>query len=151
MAKYNAWQNRAQITAADTLDAAELTVDRGTFFGSILRTFSHLYWGDAMWMHRFHGTERPALSVDESPRLVADWSELKSKRMALDTTIQSWAEAIDEAWLASDTRLGRRSMNNGLLVTHFFNHQTHHRGQINAMLTAAGAQLERTDLIVMPS
>lgn len=36
-----------------------------------------------------------------------------------------------------------------LVVSHIFNHQTHHRGQIHAMLTAAGAKPQDTDLILM--
>jgi uncharacterized damage-inducible protein DinB len=37
-----------------------------------------------------------------------------------------------------------------LCIAHFFNHQTHHRGQIHAMLTAAGARPGNTDLFLMP-
>ena len=37
-----------------------------------------------------------------------------------------------------------------VLITHFFNHQTHHRGQAHAMLTAAGARPEDTDIPFMP-
>jgi uncharacterized damage-inducible protein DinB len=33
-----------------------------------------------------------------------------------------------------------------MLVTHFFNHQTHHRGQVHALLTGFGAQTGDTDL-----
>tara|TARA_R100001440_G_scaffold51718_1_gene71662 strand:- start:595 stop:708 length:114 start_codon:yes stop_codon:yes gene_type:complete len=33
---------------------------------------------------------------------------------------------------------------------HFFNHQTHHRGQVHAMLTAASQDAPVTDLIFMP-
>jgi uncharacterized damage-inducible protein DinB len=36
-----------------------------------------------------------------------------------------------------------------LLVAHFFNHQTHHRGQIHTMLTAAGARPDDTDLMLV--
>ena len=36
------------------------------------------------------------------------------------------------------------------IVSHVFNHQTHHRGQVHAMLTAAGATLGATDLFVLP-
>ncbi len=36
------------------------------------------------------------------------------------------------------------------LYTHFFNHQTHHRGQMHAMLTAAGVTTTDTDLPFMP-
>ena len=38
----------------------------------------------------------------------------------------------------------------GLCVMHLFNHQTHHRGQVHAMLTAAGARPDDTDLPFMP-
>jgi uncharacterized damage-inducible protein DinB len=37
-----------------------------------------------------------------------------------------------------------------LLIAHMFNHQTHHRGQVHAMLTAAGARPADTDLFMMP-
>ena len=37
----------------------------------------------------------------------------------------------------------------GLLVAHFFNHQTHHRGQAHAMLTAAGQETGDTDLFLL--
>ena len=33
-----------------------------------------------------------------------------------------------------------------LLVTHVFNHQTHHRGQVHCMLTQAGGRPHDTDL-----
>jgi uncharacterized damage-inducible protein DinB len=38
-----------------------------------------------------------------------------------------------------------------LLVLHMFNHQTHHRGQIHAMLTTAGARPGDTDIPFMPA
>jgi uncharacterized damage-inducible protein DinB len=147
MAAYNAWQNRSLIVAADSLEPGELTLSRGAFFGSILGTFSHLYWGDAMWMHRFHGTPRPSSSVAESPALITEWLSFKDKRAALDEVIAEWADGIHDAWL--EEVASSRSRTNGYLVAHFFNHQTHHRGQIHAMLTAAGAHPEPTDLLVM--
>ena len=36
-----------------------------------------------------------------------------------------------------------------LLVTHFFNHQTHHRGQAHALITAAGEKTDDTDLFLV--
>jgi uncharacterized damage-inducible protein DinB len=38
----------------------------------------------------------------------------------------------------------------GELVVHMFNHQTHHRGQIHARLSAAGLVAPVTDLFLMP-
>jgi uncharacterized damage-inducible protein DinB len=42
-------------------------------------------------------------------------------------------------------------MARGILVVHFFNHQTHHRGQAHALVTAAGEATGDTDLFLMPS
>jgi uncharacterized damage-inducible protein DinB len=36
-----------------------------------------------------------------------------------------------------------------LLITHFFNHQTHHRGQAHALITAAGEKTDDTDLFLV--
>ena len=35
-------------------------------------------------------------------------------------------------------------------LTHFFNHQTHHRGQLCTLLTQAGADPGATDIVAMP-
>ena len=37
----------------------------------------------------------------------------------------------------------------GPLVVHFFNHQTHHRGQAHALLTACGQDTGDTDLFLV--
>lgn len=156
MARYNRWQNHNIFGAAATLGEAERKADRGAFFGSLHGTLSHLYWGDAMWLHRFAGTPKPEGSIKDSPGLQSDWMLLVQARMALDAEITSWADGVDPAWLAGETRwfsnaAGREiTKPNALLVAHFFNHQTHHRGQAHALLTGLGAKPEDTDLILLP-
>lgn len=156
MARYNAWQNRAMIAAADTLDDAARRADRGAFFGSLHGTFNHLLWGDQMWMSRFDGLEKPAIGIAASPGFEPDWARFKASRAALDARIEDWASRVDEGWVTGETRwlsaaAGREiSKPNAFLAIHFFNHQTHHRGQIHAMLTVAGAKTEDTDLFLMP-
>jgi len=68
-----------------------------------------------------------------------------------------WAGRVDDGWLNQDLTwfsgaAGREiSAPKRLLVTHFFNHQTHHRGQAHTLLTAAGQQTGDTDLyLVVP-
>jgi uncharacterized damage-inducible protein DinB len=34
------------------------------------------------------------------------------------------------------------------VLAHFFNHQTHHRGQVTTLLSQAGAEVGVTDLLV---
>ena len=156
MARYNAWQNRSLLDAADGLDDAARNLDRGAFFGSIRGTLSHLLWGDQTWMHRFSGSPEPAVSaIAASPDMVVDWGELKVQRAAVDQAILQWADDLDAAWLETDrtwfSGAAKRQVTKpaGFLAVHFFNHQTHHRGQVHAMLTAAGVRPEDTDLFFL--
>ena len=157
MARYNQWQNRSLFAAADTLFDAERRKDRGAFFGSIHGTLSHLLWGDRMWMSRFVGNEIREATGKESPGLFPDWEDLKARRIAFDKDLIEWTEKLDPAWLygnltwVSGISKGPRMKPQWFLLTHFFNHQTHHRGQAHAMLTAVGAKPDDTDLMLMES
>jgi uncharacterized damage-inducible protein DinB len=156
MARYNRWQNRSLIAAADTLDDAARKTDRGAWFGSIAATFSHLLWGDLVWMARFAGGPRPEVGIAGSVALFPHWDAFKARREATDLRILDWAWALEPTDLAGDlvwhsaVAGGEVSRPRALCIAHFFNHQTHHRGQIHAMLTAAGARPGDTDLFVMP-
>lgn len=156
MARYNGWQNRSLIEAASTLEDTARDQDRGAFFGSIKGTFSHLLWADQFWMSRFDGGDWPGGSVAESAALYPDWDDLRRMRATVDARIQLWADGLDGAALEGELfwfsrLLGRQVQRSyALCVVHFFNHQTHHRGQIHAMLTAAGAHPGVTDLHLMP-
>ncbi len=156
MARYNRWQNGSLYGAAETLSDAERRKERGAFFGSIHGTLCHLLWGDRIWMHRFTGSPKPPGGIKDSPGLIDAWDDLVAQRRAMDETIIAWSDGLSEDWLrGSDTwfsgAVGREVTKPiWVLVTHFFNHQTHHRGQAHAMLTAAGAKPMDTDIIFMP-
>jgi len=156
MARYNSWQNGSIFGAADTLDDAARRADRGAFFASIHRTLSHLLWGDTAWMDRFEGGDGPGVPIAESGDWVADWGVLKSRRRAMDARIRDWARTAtaadiegDFTWSSGTT--GRdMTLPKAVCLIQLFNHQTHHRGQVHAMLTAAGARPDVTDLPFMP-
>jgi uncharacterized damage-inducible protein DinB len=158
MAAYNAWQNENLYCAADTLGDADRRADKGAFFGSIHATLSHLLWGDLRWMNRFADVPAPnqpniPASVDECD----DWEEMKSRRIAADQAIVDWAAGLTDNDLAGDLTwysgaAGRDETRPlAMLITHFFNHQTHHRGQIHCLLTSLGAKPNDTDLFLMPA
>ena len=156
MAAYNAEMNARFYAAAATLPAGELTRDRGAFFGSIQATLNHLLWADRVWMARFAGWPKPAGGIRESVGLHAAFSELAEARRQADGGIVAWAAALTPAALEGELRwfsgAAQREVSRprGLLVAHLFNHQTHHRGQVHAMLTAAGARTGDTDLWLVP-
>jgi len=157
LARYNRWQNENLYGVADTLSDAERRRERGAFFGSIHGTLSHLLWADRIWMSRFAGTPRPAGGIPESVSLYGDWGELKRERAAFDGVIVDWAERLDDDAVAGDLTWFSNAVKaevsrpRWLLLTHLFNHQTHHRGQVHCMLTQAGGKPGDTDLFIMPT
>lgn len=157
MARYNAWQNRSLFGAASRLGDEARMADRGAFFGSIHGTLSHLLWGDTIWMSRFDGWENPDVGIPESPYWVADWADLQARRTDADDRIQEWARGLTDDDLRRDLSWYSGALGRGvtkplaLCAVHFFNHQTHHRGQVHALLTGAGARPDDTDLFAMPS
>ena len=156
MARYNRWQNENLYGVANTLSDEERRRERGAFFGSIYATLNHLLWVDRMWMSRFAGTPRPEGGIPQSVALHENWDDLKRDRMGFDATIIHWADDLDPAWpegeLTFYSGLAKRdvTMPKDLLIMHFFNHQTHHRGQVHCMLTQAGIKPHVTDLPAMP-
>ncbi len=157
MARYNAWQNGSIYGAADRLTPAQRQEDRGAFFGSIQATLAHLLWADQMWMMRLCGTPAPrAGTIPESTRAYPDWQELRADRQDCDDALSRWAAGLDATALAGDYSWHSASAGatltrpRWLLVTHMFNHQTHHHGQVHALLTAFGVQPAATDIPFLP-
>ena len=155
MAAYNAEMNRRLYGAAGRLSDAERRASRGAFWGSIHGTLTHILWGDRQWMSRFDNWPKPATPIKKSARMIEDFDALAAARASADADIARWAGKVDEGWLGEDMVWFSGAANReiraakGLLVTHFFNHQTHHRGQAHALLTAAGQQTGDTDLFLL--
>jgi uncharacterized damage-inducible protein DinB len=155
MARYNHWQNESLYGAAETLDDDARRRDRGAFFKSIHATLNHLLWADMMWMSRLSTLPKPDAGLAGSTTIREDWTALKRDRIAIDRHLIAWAAQIDADWLKGDlawySGATKRDVvaPRAIAVAHMFNHQTHHRGQVHAMLTAAGAKPDDTDLILM--
>ncbi|CAL61155.2 Conserved hypothetical protein, putative DNA damage-inducible DinB family protein [Herminiimonas arsenicoxydans] len=159
LARYNRWMNDKMYAASEQLSDAERKADRGAFFKSIHSTLNHLVWGDAMWLARFtKGTalERSMPTTPGNVDVHAEWDALKAARIKLDDELMIWAGSLDAVWLASDFSWYSgltKSTRNGPAwqsVTHMFNHQTHHRGQVTTLLVQQKIDLGATDLIMLP-
>jgi uncharacterized damage-inducible protein DinB len=158
MAAYNAEMNRRLYAASERIPDAVRRENRGAFWGSLHGTLCHLVWGDQMWMSRFDNWPKPAAAQKESCRLIESFDELRRTRVEADGKISDWAGRVTDEWLAADQTWFSASVQKelrqprGFLVTHFFNHQTHHRGQAHALITACGEKTGDTDLfLVVPS
>lgn len=154
LAEYNEWMNGKVYAACATLPDATLREDRGAFFQSIYLTLNHIAYGDLAFLARFTG-----LPPDVPPlgkELFAGFGELRRERVALDQRIRVWSATLTPDWLAGSQAYkskvdGReRTVPRWVLVTHLFNHQAHHRGQVTTLLTQQGLDVGPTDLPFMP-
>ncbi len=154
LARYNQWMNANLYGVCEELSDSERKFDRGLFFGSIHATLNHLLLADKLWMGRFVNDPFEVSGLDQE--LFADFSALRNARTETDQLILDWTGGLTEAELARD--LHYRSISNPtdhrcplwIAVTHLFNHQTHHRGQITAALSQLGKDYGVTDLIYTP-
>jgi uncharacterized damage-inducible protein DinB len=156
MARYNAWQNSGLREMVLNMDRDVLYEDRGAFFGSIMATLNHLLWGDQLWISRFDGGPGIDASIKQSVDMTPTPAVWVADRFRMDARITLWAERLNAIDLVGDLAWYSGAMQRdfckpmALCVMQLFNHQTHHRGQVHAMLTQAGQKPTDTDLPFMP-
>lgn len=154
MADYNHWMNQKLYAICADIPDELRQKDVGAFFQSIHGTLNHLLFGDRAWMGRFMGQPFAAKIGD---LLYANFDELRQQRQISDRQIIEWSRQLSNEWLSQPFRYtsGVAKKNIELpawvLVTHMFNHQTHHRGQLTALLHQLGYDPGVTDIPWMPS
>jgi uncharacterized damage-inducible protein DinB len=154
LASYNASMNDRLYAVCAALPDEERKRDRGAFFKSIHGTLNHLLLADSVWMGRFEGKPFVIRSLDQE--LYASFDELRAQRQELDARIERWVgnltDAALDARLEFASALTKKTHRPVLwkIVVHFFNHQTHHRGQLTTLLSQNGIDYGSTDLLLMP-
>jgi uncharacterized damage-inducible protein DinB len=151
MAAYNAWCNERIYEVAAELSEADYHADRGAFFKSMSGTLNHLLVTDRIWLKRFTGEGESPNRLDAV--LFDGFSDLRQARRREDERIIAYVESLSEADLTG--RLRYRSITNPTeieqplapVLMHFFNHQTHHRGQAHCLLTGFGLEAPVLDLV----
>ncbi len=156
MARYNVWQNGQLRAACEKMTEAELRADRGAFFGSVMATLNHILWGDSLWISRLDGGDGPRLPAKHHAEICATFEIWTRERAQMDQRILQWAEAVTAEDLQGDLHWHAQMLNADMskpvemCIVHLFNHQTHHRGQVHALLTGFGHDPGDTDLVLMP-
>ncbi|CAN5563577.1 DinB family protein [soil metagenome] len=166
LARYNRWINQRLYDACEGLTDEQRKRERGAFFGSLHRTLNHLVVADQVWLRRFvqcgldhgvtlDGLDTGVLDLPDGSRLDTvlfdDWQALRAKREQLDAATERWVAAMPEGYPQftmrySNSKGVERAHPAWQAMTHFFNHQTHHRGQATTLLTQAGVDIGVTDL-----
>ena len=154
LTRYNRWMNERLMQTCSQLSDAERKQNRGAPFGSIHGLWNHLLVCDRLWLARFENAPMPYSRLDAE--ICADWDELRAQRALTDDAIDAYIASLSDEQL--DSTLHFVSMSNPqprqlplwVATQHLFNHQTHHRGQITALMEQAGLDCGVTDLAAMP-
>ena len=150
-AHYNRWTNATLYAEAAKLTREEINQPTGAFFGSLMGTLNHLLVADRIWLHRFSGEGSLPTRLNEN--LFIEFEPLHAARKEEDERIIRWVGTLSEDALRNEftytpvTSPQSVTQKLGPALAHFFNHQTHHRGQAHAILTTLGKPSLALDLI----
>lgn len=149
LARYNRVANERLYEACAQLTDEEYRRGRKGSFGSIHALLNHLLLGDRIWMARFEGggqTTPPLNTV-----LHGEFAPLRAARVEEDDRIESFFAGAAPSFLTEELRYVnskgvQREDDAAMAAAHFFNHQTHHRGQVHVMLAQTPVQAPSLDL-----
>jgi uncharacterized damage-inducible protein DinB len=152
MAAYNQWMNQKLYAICEEISDEKRKQDLGAFFKSIHGTLDHILHADRAWMARFTGQTCPSKL---GQIFYTDFDELRQQRDRTDREIIEWTKTLSVDWLSKDFTYTRFdgivcTFPAWILVTHLFNHQTHHRGQLTTLLKQLGYDPGVTDLPYLP-
>ena len=162
-AQYNSWFNGQLFEHVATLDDAERKRDRGAFFGSIHDTLDHILLCDRSWLSRIERSSLPFRSLtnadlipdlqDVRQGVTQDFETLRTERRATDGVFEGFVRELTSELLAKDLEYkNSKGMDFSCpvwhVVSHVFNHQTHHRGQVTTLLSQAEIDPGPTDFMV---
>jgi len=147
-AEHNQWVNTRVYDVAAQLSEADYLADRGAFFGSVHKTLNHIVTTDLIWMHRIDATGEAPGGLDAV--LHDTLADTRATREALDARMIAAVDGMNDAALAEPIRFKARSGDDvaiaaNLMVANLCNHETHHRGQVHAMLTGLGQEMPPLD------
>jgi uncharacterized damage-inducible protein DinB len=148
---YNAWANERIYAAAAALSTEQYRADRGAFFKSVHGTLNHLLATDRIWMKRFTGEGDAPDRLDAI--LYDGFAELRVARQVEDARIKAYVDGLDAQRIAGTISYRRVSSPEAFVqqlapaLAHWFNHQTHHRGQVHALLSGLTGAAPELDLL----
>ncbi len=164
MAKYNVRMNAQVLNSITALNNSQLNENRGAYFCSILGTLNHILVGDIIWLKRFASFSQNYISLvavadvatpqglDEL--IFPKFEDYKAARLKVDKLLLQWCcDELKEADLQSDLCYSNSkgisaSRNFAELISHLFNHQTHHRGQLSTLLNQLDIDIGMTDFLI---
>ncbi|MDR9753630.1 DinB family protein [Pseudomonas sp. SZMC_28357] len=150
----NAWANHRLAKAWGQLSTAELTAPRVSFFPSIRATLNHIltcdwFYLDALERELRDEPPNPDCNVfftREQP--CVRYGELQREQAMVDRRLIAYCEQLQDGDLNRIVTIARETPQHDTrlrLLSHLFEHQMHHRGQVHAMLSGTSVEPPQLD------
>lgn len=154
LAQNNRLANHRLLTACLALQPGEFEATRVSFFPSLKATLNHILTVDWFYVDALEGgTLGPAAWEPEEP--FDSIEPLMAAQVAVDRRLLAFVAGLTDAGLAAETRVHRTSRiqceRTDDLLLHLFMHQTHHRGQVHAMLAGSSVKPPQLDEFITAS
>ncbi|NWJ24155.1 DinB family protein [Rhizobium sp. RM] len=152
LARNNRLANFRLHNACLLLPQDEFVAPRTSFFPTIRATLNHIHIIDVFYIDALKGsTLGPAAWANEEPYLTME--ALRQAQAKLDDDLIFFVEELDEASLAATINVhrGKRIQQDRCddILSHLFQHQTHHRGQVHAMLSGTSVKPPQLDEFIV--
>lgn len=154
MAYQNAWANHRLAKAWKQLTAAELVAPRVSFFPSLRATLNHILTCDGFYIDALERELRGdaphpdcfVFFAEEQP--FTNGIDLQREQAHLDRRLIAYCEQLRDADLARLVTIARDPPQHDSrlrMLSHLFEHQIHHRGQVHAMLSGTSVKPPQLD------
>ncbi len=139
LAQANRLANARLHRACAALPEGDYDLARPAFFGSIRATLNHILMVDRFYLGALEGHRLDRAALDEA-RACPDLATLTGWQAASDLRLLAHVAALTPARLAEIVEVDRGARvqhdRRDDLLSHLFQHQTHHRGQVHGLLSA---------------
>lgn len=152
LAQNNRLANHRLHEACIRLGPGEFTAPRVSFFPTIKMTLNHILTVDWFYVDALEGGQLGEKAWENEEPFDNIEALIEAQRL-VDERLLAFIAGLDDARLAAPTYMHR---NSGIkadrtddLLLHLFLHQTHHRGQVHAMLSSSSVPPPQLDEFVM--
>ncbi|WP_137111733.1 DinB family protein [Rhodobacter sp. SY28-1] len=152
LAQANRLANARLHLACAHLDPAELTAPRPAFFGSIQKTLNHILMVDRFYLNALLGRALNRADLDEAT-FCPDLATLSAWQAASDEALLAHVESLTPDSLVQIVAIDRGARiqhdRRDDVLSHLFQHQTHHRGQVHGLLSATSVKPPQLDEFIV--
>jgi uncharacterized damage-inducible protein DinB len=152
LAQANRLANARLHRACAVLDPDELTAPRPAFFGTIQKTLNHILMVDRFYLNALLGRPLDRAFLDEAT-FCPDFPTLTSWQANSDIALLAHVESLTPDSLEAIVQIDRGARvqhdRRDDVLSHVFQHQTHHRGQVHGLLSATRVQPPQLDEFIV--